>query len=255
MDGENPLKSFLSALFDMSAETRQELTVYAKSQNLAREYPEYKDEWKLISWFAELYPNDPAVIAPLYLNLIDLNPGEAVYLPAGVLHAYVYGLGVELMANSDNVLRGGLTPKHIDIKELFRVLKFSPFKPEILKPVGNGADNDNSPACYKYPAPAREFSLSCYSSSNSTNSNIVYNEKGPSIIIVTDGELRIEDSAKRNTVLLKKGESAFIPASSALKGLDFSGDYNAYTAGIGTYAAGIGTYAAGIGDNENSGGR
>ncbi|GHU65319.1 hypothetical protein FACS189447_04050 [Spirochaetia bacterium] len=228
MDGENPLRSFLSNLFDMTPETRQELSVYAKNQKLAQDYPEYKDEWKLISWFAELYPNDPAVIAPLYLNLIDLNPGEAVYLPAGVLHAYVYGLGVELMANSDNVLRGGLTPKHIDLKELFRVLKFAPFKPEILKPVETAG---SQASVYSYPAPAKEFSLSCYKSSISTDCNTVYNEKGPSIIIVIEGELHIEDRVKRNTVILKKGESAFIPA--ALGGLYLSGTYTAYAAGSG----------------------
>jgi mannose-6-phosphate isomerase len=255
MDGENPLKNFLSCLFGMDSGARQELTAYAKTQKLSREYPDHSDEWKLISWFAELYPNDPAVIAPLYLNLIDLNPGEAVYLPSGVLHAYIYGLGVELMANSDNVLRGGLTPKHIDIEELFRVLKFSPFKPEIIKPVGTEA----ALPCYKYPAPAGEFSLSCYKSSNSTNSDTIYTEKGPSIIIVIDGELRITDNVKRNTVILKKGESAFIPAGAAREGLNFSGAYTAYAAGIGTYAAGIGTCAAssGVSDpfntNENSG--
>ncbi|AEF80800.1 mannose-6-phosphate isomerase, class I [Leadbettera azotonutricia] len=231
MDGENPLKSFLSSLFDMGPGTRQELSAYAKSQKLDQEYPEYADEWKFISWFAELYPNDPAVIAPLYLNLIDLKPGEAVYLPAGVLHAYIYGLGVELMANSDNVLRGGLTPKHIDIKELFRVLKFSPFKPVILKPAGT--DAGNTPAFFRFPTPAREFALGCYKNSNSANSEITYNEKGPSIIIVTDGELHIADNVKRNTVILNKGESAFIPASSALRGLSFSGNYTAYAAGIG----------------------
>jgi mannose-6-phosphate isomerase len=134
------------------------------------------------------------------------------------------------MANSDNVLRGGLTPKHIDIRELFRVLKFSPFKPEILKPPkdGSAADSGNSPYYYKYPAPVREFSLTVIGGGENR-----YAETGPSIIIVTEGELHIADSAKRNTAILKKGESAFIPAGSALRGLDFSGNYTAYTAGIG----------------------
>jgi mannose-6-phosphate isomerase len=128
------------------------------------------------------------------------------------------------MANSDNVLRGGLTPKHIDLKELFKVLKFSPFKPQILKP----ADSGNSSSCYKYPAPAREFSLTVIKGGENR-----YAETGPSIIIITEGELRIEDSVKRNTVILKKGESAFIPQGAAGQGLNFSGNYTAYAAGIG----------------------
>jgi mannose-6-phosphate isomerase len=229
MDGDSPLKSFLRALFALDGEARKALSAYAQNRWLETEYPQYKDEWKLVRWFAELYPGDPAVIAPLYLNLVCLEPGEAVYLPAGVLHAYIYGLGVELMANSDNVLRGGLTPKHIDVQELFRVLKFSPFKPEILKPsAGGGAGS----FCYRYPAPCGEFSLSCLS-----GGELAYNEKGPSIVIVTEGTLKITGGLEDAS--LEKGESAFIPAGEAAKGLTFSGAYTVYAAGVGR-AAGIG---------------
>ena len=73
---------------------------------------------------AERYPGDAGVLAALLLNRVTLAPGEALYLPAGNLHMYLSGAGVELMANSDNVLRGGLTPKHVDVPELLRVLDF-----------------------------------------------------------------------------------------------------------------------------------
>jgi mannose-6-phosphate isomerase len=223
--GIEPLRTFLSALFGLGPEARRSLSVYAGEQKLEKVYPEHRDEWKLISWFAELYPGDPAVIAPLYLNLIDLEPGEAVFLPAGVLHAYVYGLGVELMANSDNVLRGGLTPKHIDLKELFRVLEFSPHRPRILSP---GEDNGKGASVFKYPVPCREFSLSILTGGE----NACY-ESGPSIVMVTQGEVRVSDNSGREETVLKKGESAFIPAGAVSRGLRFSGRYTLYAAGTG----------------------
>ncbi len=68
------------------------------------------------------YPGDPGIVVALLMNLVTLRRGEGLFVPAGVLHAYLDGLGVELMAASDNVLRGGLTPKHIDVPELLSVL-------------------------------------------------------------------------------------------------------------------------------------
>ena len=83
-------------------------------------------EAKTVLELGERYPGDAGVLASLLLNRITLNPGEAIYLPAGNLHTYLHGVGVEVMANSDNVLRGGLTPKHVDVPELLRVLDFTP---------------------------------------------------------------------------------------------------------------------------------
>ena len=80
------------------------------------------------------YPDDIGVLSPLVLNLVCLRPGEAMYLPAGELHAYLHGTGIELMANSDNVLRGGLTPKHVDLDELLNVLTFKEKSVERLMP-------------------------------------------------------------------------------------------------------------------------
>lgn len=80
----------------------------------------------LIGELAEEYPGDPGIVVSLLLNLVTLSRGEVLYLPAGNIHAYVEGLGIELMASSDNVLRGGLTPKHVDVPELLSVLDFTP---------------------------------------------------------------------------------------------------------------------------------
>ena len=84
---------------------------------------------------AAAYPGDPGIVIALLLNRVTLRRGEALYLPAGNIHAYLSGLGVEIMAASDNVLRGGLTPKHIDIDELLAVLDFTPSPVPLLAPI------------------------------------------------------------------------------------------------------------------------
>ncbi len=91
--------------------------------------------YTLIAELAEAYPGDPGIAISLMLNLAVLDPGEVLFLPAGNIHAYVEGLGIELMAASDNVLRGGLTPKHVDVPELLSVLDFSALPVPYLRPV------------------------------------------------------------------------------------------------------------------------
>ena len=95
---------------------------------------EFAAELALARSLAEAYPRDPGVVVALLMNLVTLTRGEALFVPAGVLHAYVSGLGVELMAASDNVLRGGLTPKHVDAAELMTVLDAAPSGPPLLPP-------------------------------------------------------------------------------------------------------------------------
>jgi mannose-6-phosphate isomerase len=75
---------------------------------------------------ASQYPGDPAVVVAMFLNPVDIAPGEVVFIPPGTPHAYLEGLGIELMGSSDNVVRGGLTSKHVDIGELVRVMDFAP---------------------------------------------------------------------------------------------------------------------------------
>jgi mannose-6-phosphate isomerase len=75
------------------------------------------------------YPSDPGVLVTLLLNHVVMAPGESLFIEAGIVHAYTSGFGVEIMASSDNVLRAGLTPKHIDIPELLQVADFSPVAP------------------------------------------------------------------------------------------------------------------------------
>ncbi|NLT31338.1 MAG: mannose-6-phosphate isomerase, class I [Propionibacterium sp.] len=99
------------------------------------------------------YPGDPGVIAALLMNRILLSPGDAVFLEADVMHAYLRGAGIELMANSNNVLRGGLTPKHVDVAELSRMVHFEPYTPEIFR----GDEAGTGVTHYRVPVP--EFTL------------------------------------------------------------------------------------------------
>lgn len=90
--------------------------------------------WATVRLLAQHYAGDPGIPISLLLRTIDLAPGEVLYLPAGNIHAYLGGLGIELMAASDNVLRGGLTPKHVDVPELLDVLDFRPLPAPYLRP-------------------------------------------------------------------------------------------------------------------------
>ena len=233
---ENPFKAFLESLFSLNAQALQALGSFIKSRQplLERKFPQYKDEWYLCSYLSGLYPGDPGIIAPLYLNIIELAPGEAMYLPAGVLHAYIHGMGIELMADSDNVLRGGLTSKHVDVKELLNILDYSEYRPEILKLP------EPAPAWYSYPAPAGEFTLSVM---HSRGGSVAYpggnldpggprtqvQESGPSIVIVTQGCATVTENENGDEMILNTGESVFIPAREKAN-LKFSGIFTAYVA-------------------------
>ncbi|MEY4533467.1 MAG: hypothetical protein RI926_1236 [Actinomycetota bacterium] len=96
----------------------------------------------LLIELAEDYPGDPGIVVALLLNRVSLTKGQALYLPAGNMHAYIRGLGIELMAASDNVLRGGLTSKHVDVPELLSVVSDKVVPVPILKPTSAGTGID-----------------------------------------------------------------------------------------------------------------
>jgi mannose-6-phosphate isomerase len=209
------LRNFFEILFNLSSAVKNVLTEYILSVHSTENC-----EWELMRNFAQLYPGDPAVIAPLYLNVFRLEPGEAVFLKAGVLHAYIHGFGVELMANSDNVLRGGLTSKHIDIPELMKVLDFNPLKPQIIKPEARFS-------CFTYPAPCEEFSLTVMRGTGGVMNMPLALAQSASIGIVTEGEVSVSGT------VLKQGESAFfLPANSGESPLVLQGHFTFYIASV-----------------------
>jgi mannose-6-phosphate isomerase len=99
------------------------------------------------------YPGDPGVLAALLMNRITLQPGDALFMPSGNLHAYLSGGGVEIMANSDNVMRGGLTPKYVNVDQLLTILDFTPGLRGLITPI------EESQGVWRYPTPAPEFAL------------------------------------------------------------------------------------------------
>ncbi|MBY6412462.1 mannose-6-phosphate isomerase, class I [Rhodococcus sp. BP-252] len=152
----------------------------------------------------ESYPGDAGVLAAMLLNRVTLNPGQGLFLAAGNLHAYLSGTGVEIMANSDNVLRGGLTPKHVDVPELLRVLDFEPAEVTVLDPA---LDSVELPVRYDTPAP--EFALS--RSTLADGSSVKLDSAGPQIVLCTDGRVALDDG--NTELILERGASVWVPAA------------------------------------------
>ena len=167
------------------------------------------DEDPAFHWTTRLsyeYPLDIGILSPLFLNLIHLKPGQALFLPAGELHAYLKGVGIELMANSDNVLRGGLSPKFIDVPELLKVLNFKPRQVEFLKAKKKRKTERI------YDSFAEEFVLSALSIAEGEfyrNSNL----QSAQILLCTEGQARLADSGNKNILHIKKGDSVFVSAA------------------------------------------
>jgi mannose-6-phosphate isomerase len=153
------------------------------------------------------HPGDLGVVGALLLRHGVLQPGQAIFLPAGGLHAYLHGTGVELLANSDNVTRAGLTPKHIDVRELLKLTD-----PAIAVPVLEPRPLGDGVAVYDSPAP--EFRL--YRAELGAGDVILPGEGGPRVILCTEGTglLRAHSTERKATALkVAKGESCYLAAA------------------------------------------
>lgn len=183
---------------------------------------------------AAQYPGDPGVLVALLLNRVSLRPGEAIYLPAGNIHAYLRGLGIEVMASSDNVLRGGLTPKHVDSAELLSTVVFEPLAPPSLMPEYTLLDQE------LFRPPFEEFQLqrillsdeaaspagrSAESADAGQSGNAVVEsgnvvlgqvpifQNGPAIVLAVSGSILLD--TPNATLSVPQGSSAFVSASEA----------------------------------------
>lgn len=153
---------------------------------------------------ARHYPDDGGVIAAMVLHHVRLQPGEALYLGAGVPHAYLHGLGVEIMANSDNVLRCGLTPKHVDVPELLRVVRFEATDhPGVLRP-RPAPDGEEV-----YDTPIDEFRLSRHVLAGQAEPRTLP-DGAPQILLCADGRVTLR--AGTADLALDRGGSAYVPA-------------------------------------------
>jgi mannose-6-phosphate isomerase len=231
---EGGYRNFLDALFGLDEYGREIITGAALRASFAavktntaapgsKKKAGVGREAELCRLFAERYPGDPALLAPLYLNVLTLEPWEAIFIPAGMPHAYVHGFGVECMANSDNVLRGGLSPKHIDLQELFAVLDFEPRAPRILPRIEGQTAQTGTDGWERYAAPCREFTLYRLEHEGgkpgnmpavlpATGAAIAASVKGDAALTLTSGN---GTQVQTQTLTLHQGEAVFVPRRKA----------------------------------------
>ncbi|WP_033293813.1 mannose-6-phosphate isomerase, class I [Amycolatopsis jejuensis] len=167
---------------------------------------EFALECRTILELGEVHPRDAGVLAALLLNRLTLRAGEAIYLPAGNLHLYLHGTAVEILANSDNILRCGLTPKHVDVPELLRVVDFACGE----MPVQHGETADGQMAVYHTDAP--EFELSRREWTPGDETELALDSTGPQILLCTEGALLVT-AADGEEAELRRGQSMWLRAA------------------------------------------
>ncbi|WP_407434888.1 mannose-6-phosphate isomerase [Lelliottia sp.] len=200
---ENPDAASLSQLFASLLNMQGDEKSHALAILKTALNNQQGEPWQTIRVISEFYPDDSGLFSPLLLNVVKLNPGEAMFLFAETPHAYLQGVALEVMANSDNVLRAGLTPKYIDIPELVANVKFvaKPAAELLTQPVKNGAELD-------FPIPVEDFAFSLHDLSH-TETTVA--QESAAILFCVDGEAVLKKGEQR--LVLKPGESAFIAAN------------------------------------------
>lgn len=170
-----------------------------------KDHGEFDAECRTVLELGEAHPRDAGVLAALLLNRLTLSAGEAIYLPAGNLHLYLHGTAVEILANSDNILRCGLTPKHVDVPELLRVVDFTCSDMPVL--VGEATECG---AVYRTDAP--EFELSRCDWAAGETADVRVRTGVPQILLCTAGNVsvRADDGTERE---LSRGQSLWLAAS------------------------------------------
>lgn len=201
---EEGLRQFFAHMMTLPKDEQASIVALAcqEAQPLAAQA--YTYQWLLR--LNDTYPGDIGVLAPLFLNLVQLRPGEALYQNSGQIHAYLEGFGVELMANSDNVLRAGLTRKHIDLPELLKVGNFKPTPPNRIQPRRISSQE------VVYLTPASEFVL--YRAN--LDGNLPYNsttQRSIEILLCTEGTGSILNPDTQTEIALKPGVSILVPAN------------------------------------------
>ncbi len=180
------------------------------------------------TWIARLgrqYPTDGGVAVAALLNCVRLNKGEALFLDAGNMHAYLRGLGVEIMANSDNVIRAGMTSKHIDVDVLTRLVDTDPIAEPVT--VARRSTLMGGAEWETWVVPVPDFSLSRVKV-RSDNPEALPDAPGIRVALCSEGSVTVTGSG--STVILRKGQALVSPASAALT---ISGDGEAFFASPG----------------------
>jgi mannose-6-phosphate isomerase len=196
------LRVAFSRLLRLTPDERSVISEIAQAAEATQEPDDVASFARTASELHTYHPGDPGVLAALLMNRITLQPGDALFMPSGNLHAYLSGGGVEIMANSDNVMRGGLTPKYVNVDELLAVLDFTPGLRGLITPL------EESPGVWRYPTPAPEFTL--WRLEPHAESAAVPAAGSGRILLVTDGELTAMSITTR--LDLGRGEAALLSA-------------------------------------------
>ena len=202
------LRSVILQLLTLDPEPRTQLVeavAASASRFVEAGDPEFINTYTWAARLAAAYPGDPGVVISLMCNHLKLAPGEAVFLPAGNLHAYLSGAGIEVMASSDNVLRGGLTGKHVDLAALIEVLDFTDGRIPVLQPVPGAGG-------MRYPVPVDDFDLTRAELREDEPATLT--TPGPQVILCTEGRAVL--ASADGELVLEKGRSAFVPAGAAV---------------------------------------
>ncbi|MDK6374097.1 MULTISPECIES: mannose-6-phosphate isomerase, class I [Actinotignum] len=157
---------------------------------------------RIVETLAQHYPGDPGVVASLLMNPVTLRPGEALFIPAGTVHAYLSGTAVEIMAASDNVLRAGLTPKHVDVAELLRIMDDAAVPPIRIAP------EHMSEAVSTFYVPVDDFELSVVHLRDATTVEKL-RSRGPRTVVCLEGAVEVFAGGRREP--LNSGQAVFVP--------------------------------------------
>ncbi|ELY4155794.1 mannose-6-phosphate isomerase [Cronobacter turicensis] len=193
------LRELFAGLLNMQGEEKSRALAVLKATVASQQ----GEPWDTIRFIAQFYPDDSGLFSPLLLNVVKLNPGEAMFLFAETPHAYLQGVALEVMANSDNVLRAGLTPKYIDIPELVANVKFvaKPAAQLLTQPEKDGA-------ALEFPIPVEDFAFSLHDLQSQPQRLA---QESAAILFCVEGEAVLSKGDERLT--LQPGESAFVAAN------------------------------------------
>ncbi len=194
------LRAFFASLMSVDGDRKARILEQAGRGAREARAPEARRVAELLA----RHPGDLGALAPVYLNLLELAPGEGLYLPARQLHAYLEGVGIEVMASSDNVLRGGLTSKHVDVEELLAVLDFESGRPSIVRPERRGGVEF-------YPTPAEEFELA-RAEVDADHPGDLWLGDTVAVALCVEGALDLVDGATGQSLALRPGRAALIAA-------------------------------------------
>ena len=227
--GGNPLRDTVEWLLRGGDDVATLVGAITRAASESTDTSSFRRELLTVGRLADLHPGDPGIVLSLLLNRVSLGQGQAMFLPAGNIHAYLEGLGIELMAASDNVLRGGLTDKHVDVDELLDVLVFEATPTPIVRP------DAPLPGVEVFRTDVDDFVLAqvalgdaaaVHGYSVAGPDTATFTLTGPAIVLVVTGGIRIDGATDRTT--LARGDAVLITPDEAT--VTFSGSGVAYLA-------------------------